>query len=156
MWEQVLQEWEVDTAKLVAMAGDGASLNGTMRSLQNVTGNNVAAELRRWVSHPVITVHCAAHRLQLAVSSSYRGELLQELEQVVSTLFVSAPEIAPGRAESFTTLVRNHVRSAFHLTQHGKNALAQPTCSHEETVQVLPCSLGVIVLRIIPTKKAGK
>ena len=68
------------------MAGDGASLNGTMRSLQNVTGKNVAAELRRWVSHPVITVHCAAHRLQFAVSSSYKGELLQELEHVVSTL----------------------------------------------------------------------
>ncbi|CAE7540258.1 unnamed protein product [Symbiodinium sp. CCMP2592] len=85
--KQVLQQWGVCTKRLVAMAADGASLNGTMRSMENISGKNVAAELRKWVEHPLVTIHCAAHRLNLAVSAAYKGESLHSLESVISTLF---------------------------------------------------------------------
>ena len=83
----MLEEWGVSKSRLAAMAGDGAALNGTMRSLENVSGKNVAAELRRWIDRPLVTVHCAAHRLNLALSAAYKGEQLQSLDSVVHTLF---------------------------------------------------------------------
>ena len=83
---KVLDSWGVPKTRLVAMSGDGAALNGTAISLDNLTGKNVAAMLRRWTEHPVVAIHCAAHRLQLAVAASFKGDEFQELEDVVATL----------------------------------------------------------------------
>jgi len=67
--------------KLVAFAGDGASVNtGQM--------NGVIAHLRNKVSPEIIMVHCMAHRLELAFKQAFKkSKLFTQLDSLLNELF---------------------------------------------------------------------
>jgi hypothetical protein len=69
--EQFVTKNELDTEKFLAFTADGASVMGTRRALGDVTGDNVAAHLRRRSGHFFHVTHCAPHRLQLCVQDAY-------------------------------------------------------------------------------------
>ena len=77
----------LDLRRLCAFTADGASVMGT-RAAMSAGGDNVARRLSDAAQRAVLVTHCAAHRLQLCVSSALHADAyLQELEGTVHRLF---------------------------------------------------------------------
>ena len=84
--QSLLQSLELDPGFLVGFTADGASVMGTRRAC-GACGENVAAKLQEWCGHPLLITHCAPHRLQLCVSSSFKDPYLQDLAAKIKALY---------------------------------------------------------------------
>ena len=81
----LLEEHRLDPKKIVGFTADGASVMGTMRSLSD-QGSNVAYLLSQLVGKPLLVTHCAAHRLQLAISGAYtKVPYLKDMEKRINS-----------------------------------------------------------------------
>lgn len=69
----VLRELDVDRQRIFCLAADGAAVNGVRRHQTNLAGKSVAAGLRQFLGHRMLSVHCACHRLQLAAQDAFAG-----------------------------------------------------------------------------------
>lgn len=82
-----LEEHGLPKENLVAFCGDGASVMGTRQSMSR-EGNNVARKLQDYCQHPLLIQHCALHRLQLAIESSFHSdEYFKGMEKRIKALF---------------------------------------------------------------------
>ena len=82
-----LEEHDLPKENLVAFCADGASVMGTRQSMSR-QGNNVASKLQDYCGHPLLIQHCAPHRLQLAIESSFhQDDYFKGMEKRIKALF---------------------------------------------------------------------
>ena len=87
MVKSFLREYSLDTARLLSLTGDGASVNGVRRIQTCLSGKNVSALLRRFIDHRMLSIHCAAHRLQLCAGDAFTAEYLKGLDRRIASLY---------------------------------------------------------------------
>lgn len=78
---------ETWAAKLYGWSADGAAVNGVMRVIINPGGKNMAMLLEDHCGHRVLSLHCAAHRLQLTMKDSRLDDgFLEEIDDKILKL----------------------------------------------------------------------
>ena len=80
-------ESNLPLGRIASFTADGASVMGTRAAL-SPGKSNVAAMLQAAASQPLLVAHCAAHRLQLSISSAlHSDEYLGKVEHAITRLF---------------------------------------------------------------------